>query len=109
MKKGGTKIQKKSLKRIEKANGVGLVGYVGLSSVVFVNVYFFLDYAIKSIVYVNDSVLMSISVFLSTFMSFGSFLFLTRSAMHRLVKIAAIVVLALGFLYLNVELRTRVF
>jgi hypothetical protein len=109
MKKGNAAVQKKSVKKSRKVNGVGLVGYVGLASVVFVNVYFFLDSAIKSIVFINDSVLMSISVFLSTFMSFGSLLFLTKSTMHRVVKIMGIVALAMGFLYLNVIFRSRVF
>jgi hypothetical protein len=109
MKKSNASAQKKSVKKSRKVNSVGLVGYVGLSSVVFVNVYFFLNNAIKSIVYVNDSVLMSISVFLSTFMSFGSLLFLTKSTMNRVVKIMGIVALAMGFLYLNVFLSSRVF
>lgn len=109
MKKTGTKTQKKSAKNVSKVNGVGLVGYVGLASVVFVNVYFFLAYAIKSIVYIDKSVLVSLSVFMSTFMAFGSLLFLTRSTMNRVIKILAILTLALGLLYLNIELSARVF
>jgi len=103
MKKKSTHVKKTT----KAVNQLGVAVYVALSLVVYVCVYFFLSSALKVIIpyFMEESFtsmveLVFTAILMTTFMSFGVLLFLTKSTLHRVVKVGAISIMASGFVYL---------
>jgi hypothetical protein len=107
MKKSASKKVVLHRKTTPVVNNLGLGAYVGLSLVVYVCVYFFLSSALQVIVptFMEDSLwnkaqLTLTAVLLTTFMSFGVLMFLTKSTLHKVIKVSGICIMISGFLYM---------